>query len=317
MINERNWPERSLCYLCRTFDSMNRGENYRNARTAIQIGIVNFTLFEQNPEFFSNRNLLFVRFFLHNPIHRPPHSFCEGDLGLESGIFSQVCGVKGFRRQRYGTPTVLAKTQGHLAEFSPSPYALMISGQKNRIPQLPASAFPIQWAASFAVLYIFPRFFTGSPESISTLASNSCILPAKTSDFYSFSYLFHTIYISLDTFRSFLHNKDIESDLEAWLCFFSSDVVKLVNAHPEFFALYQDIAEFRRHPKELITMFSKALSILDHNTELLTLQMMLDESRQETQQTRQQAEQQIHSLQEQVRELKKQLKQAGIKSDPF
>ena len=54
VINERNWPERSLCYLCRTFDSMNRGENYRNARTAIQIGIVNFTLFEQNPEFFSN-----------------------------------------------------------------------------------------------------------------------------------------------------------------------------------------------------------------------------------------------------------------------
>ncbi len=54
VINERNWPERSLCYLCRTFDSMNRGENYRNARTAIQIGIVNFTLFKQNPEFFSN-----------------------------------------------------------------------------------------------------------------------------------------------------------------------------------------------------------------------------------------------------------------------
>ncbi len=54
VINERNWPERSLCYLCRTFDSMNRGENYRNARTAIQIGIVNFTLFEDNPEFFSN-----------------------------------------------------------------------------------------------------------------------------------------------------------------------------------------------------------------------------------------------------------------------
>ncbi len=54
VINEGDWPERSLCYLGRTFSSMNRGENYLDARPAIQIGILNFTLFEEHPEFFSN-----------------------------------------------------------------------------------------------------------------------------------------------------------------------------------------------------------------------------------------------------------------------
>ena len=54
VINEGDWPERSLCYLGRTFSTMNRGENYLDARPAIQIGILKFTLFEGHPEFFSN-----------------------------------------------------------------------------------------------------------------------------------------------------------------------------------------------------------------------------------------------------------------------
>ena len=54
VINEGDWPERSLCYLGRTFSTMNRGESYADARPAIQIGILNFTLFEKHPEFLSN-----------------------------------------------------------------------------------------------------------------------------------------------------------------------------------------------------------------------------------------------------------------------
>ena len=54
VINEGDWPERSLCYLGRTFSTMNRGESYADARPAIQIGILNFTLFKKYPEFLSN-----------------------------------------------------------------------------------------------------------------------------------------------------------------------------------------------------------------------------------------------------------------------
>ena len=88
--------------------------------------------------------------------------------------------------------------------------------------------------------------------------------------------LTHTVYISLDTFRSVVHN--ISTELDAWLTFLSSDrpadIVKLVNAYPEFLSCYQDIVEFRRHPKELMTMFSEALYMLDHNTELYMIDEM-------------------------------------------
>ena len=84
-------------------------------------------------------------------------------------------------------------------------------------------------------------------------------------------------YITLDTFRK--KNKNIDNELDAWLTFLIRDdfesVVKLVNKRPEFADIYKEIAEFRRDPKEIIGMFSEALSILDHNTELF----MIDEMR--------------------------------------
>lgn len=84
-----------------------------------------------------------------------------------------------------------------------------------------------------------------------------------------------TVYVSLDTFHRVVHN--IDTELHAWLTFLSpdasADIVKLINAYPEFLACYRDIVEFRRHPKELMTMYSEALAILDHNTELY----MIDE----------------------------------------
>ncbi len=61
VINEKNWPERSLCYLCRTFDDLNRGEDYLEIRSAVQIGILNFTLFPDAPEFLSNYYLMNVK----------------------------------------------------------------------------------------------------------------------------------------------------------------------------------------------------------------------------------------------------------------
>ena len=54
VVNEGNWPERSLCYLCRAFDSLNHGQEYEDIHPAIQIGLLNFTLFPDSPEFFAN-----------------------------------------------------------------------------------------------------------------------------------------------------------------------------------------------------------------------------------------------------------------------
>lgn len=58
--NEYNWPERSLVYLCRLFDGLNVGEDYKYVKPAFQIGILNFTLFPNCPEFFSTYQMMNV-----------------------------------------------------------------------------------------------------------------------------------------------------------------------------------------------------------------------------------------------------------------
>lgn len=82
--------------------------------------------------------------------------------------------------------------------------------------------------------------------------------------------LSNILYVSLDTFHQVVQN--IDNKLHAWLTFLSSsepaDILRLVTTYPEFKEYYKDIVEFRKKPKELISMYSEALAILDHNTEL-------------------------------------------------
>ena len=61
VINEHNWPERSLSYLCRTFDNLNSGKDYTTVQPAIQIGLLDFTLFPEYPEFYSTYQFLNVK----------------------------------------------------------------------------------------------------------------------------------------------------------------------------------------------------------------------------------------------------------------
>ncbi len=49
--NYNDWPERSLSYLCREFDDLEHGENYSDVGYAYQVGFLDFTLFEDHPEF--------------------------------------------------------------------------------------------------------------------------------------------------------------------------------------------------------------------------------------------------------------------------
>ena len=71
--NYKNWPERSLSYLCRNFDNLNKGSDYTNVKTAIHIGFLDFTLFPNQPEFHAiykmqnvkNHNIYTDKFILH------------------------------------------------------------------------------------------------------------------------------------------------------------------------------------------------------------------------------------------------------------
>lgn len=56
--NEQNWPERSLVYLCRLFDNLHTGNDYVEVKPACHIGILDFTLFPEQAEFYASYKLL-------------------------------------------------------------------------------------------------------------------------------------------------------------------------------------------------------------------------------------------------------------------
>ena len=58
VINEHNWVDRSTCYLCRTYSNLNHGDDYTSAKTVIQIGLLDFTLFPERPEFYATYRLI-------------------------------------------------------------------------------------------------------------------------------------------------------------------------------------------------------------------------------------------------------------------
>ena len=51
MTDQLNWQDRSLSYLCRSFDQLYKGDDYSEAKPATHIGFLNFTPFPDNHEF--------------------------------------------------------------------------------------------------------------------------------------------------------------------------------------------------------------------------------------------------------------------------
>ncbi len=119
--------------------------------------------------------------------------------------------------------------------------------------------------------------------------------------------LANLVYISLDTFQSVSQN--IDSSLEAWLTFLSSDkpedIIRLVEKHPEFRECYHDIIMFRKKPEELMNMFSDALIQMDKNT----VQYMIEEQQKELEEQQKELEKQQKELEEQQKVLDKQQKE--------
>ena len=60
VANELNWPNRSVLYLCRSFDQLNHGQDYNEIKPVIHIGFLNYTLFEEYPEFYATYKLINV-----------------------------------------------------------------------------------------------------------------------------------------------------------------------------------------------------------------------------------------------------------------
>lgn len=61
VANQFNWANRSLLYLCRSFDNLNRGDYYLNVQPAIHIGFLDYTLFPEHPEFYATYKLINIK----------------------------------------------------------------------------------------------------------------------------------------------------------------------------------------------------------------------------------------------------------------
>ena len=58
VLKSKNWTERSLSYLCRSYDKLNVGEDYFEANAAIHIGILDYDLFpEDEARFYTTYHL--------------------------------------------------------------------------------------------------------------------------------------------------------------------------------------------------------------------------------------------------------------------
>lgn len=90
-------------------------------------------------------------------------------------------------------------------------------------------------------------------------------------------------------------NKIIESELDAWLAFLSYDepekIAELLEIHPEFRTMYEEIYQMCLDIEEVMHMFSKELRELDRNT----VRYMIEEQEKE------------------IKEQEKELKEQGIK----
>ena len=51
VANQFNWSNRSLSYLCRSYDQLEHGDDYNDAKPVIHIGFLDYTLFPKKPEF--------------------------------------------------------------------------------------------------------------------------------------------------------------------------------------------------------------------------------------------------------------------------
>ena len=83
--------------------------------------------------------------------------------------------------------------------------------------------------------------------------------------------------ISLDVFSQNKYPMDKNNRVTAWLSLLATrnvdDLTEILAVYPWLEAIYQDMASYLHKPEEVLTMFSDALKILDHNT----VQYMIDE----------------------------------------
>lgn len=127
VINEYNWKERSLSYLCRNFDRLKAGEIYESIKPVIQIGLLDFTLFPENPEFYATYQLLNVKKYTlySDKLRLSVLDLTHIDLAAEEDKFYQIdYWARLFKAATWEEIKMLAQNNEYINEAASTVYQL-------------------------------------------------------------------------------------------------------------------------------------------------------------------------------------------------
>ena len=78
------------------------------------------------------------------------------------------------------------------------------------------------------------------------------------------------MFVPLNIFHKTMENKNINTELEAWLTFLSTDdpeqIYNLIHTFPMFSKMYEDIFQLCQNTEKVMNMYSRELAQPDHNT---------------------------------------------------
>ena len=125
------------------------------------------------------------------------------------------------------------------------------------------------------------------------------------------------IMIPLDIFKEKMHNKPIETELEAWLTFLSEDnpekVIELVDRYPKFKAMYETLYLMCQNTERVMEIFAEELRILDQNT----VKYMIEEQQKEIDKQKEELhikDEQLEEKDKQIAELKQKLERLSVEN---
>ena len=127
VANLFNWRNRSVSYICRSYDNLNRGGKYKDAKPVIHIGFLDFSLEGAEPEFYATYKLANVKT---GQIYSDNVTLCVVDLNKtelatdEDKKYGIDKWAKLFKAKTWEAVKMLAKEDVYINEASKTIYEL-------------------------------------------------------------------------------------------------------------------------------------------------------------------------------------------------
>ena len=118
-----DWQNRSLIYLCRSFDQLDHGQKYIDAMPVIHIGILDYPLFPSSPEFYATYKLMNVKnySFYSDNLTLSVVNLSQTDLATEEDKKYQIdCWARFLRAATWEEIHMLASKNPYIQEASNS-----------------------------------------------------------------------------------------------------------------------------------------------------------------------------------------------------